>query len=771
MSSISPSLTILSEEQKFNGGNLLSWTTNMTQLLGAKGLSGYIDGKITSSTQTTTGTSTTHPTPIYSTTPSADEWHFRDQLTRGHITLNCTDIAGLGVNTTGTAKEAWDSIRTEWGTSTNMRQSHAQELLNKTTYVDGASVQDHIKLLRTQKVAVNDLSATAMNDETWCGIIIRSIPPMPRWLPVIPSLYTLTSPADIVFILLAHGMILDRGHENPSNVALTALRVGECTNPNCKARIRSTHRTENCYWPGGGKEGQFPPNFGQRSKANSATLSSRETTQHFALSAWISKQRRTGDTVSEILIEDLDERSHDMSPTMGDNTPLFDTLDNIHTFDNTSNAAAPNTRDPPTPDFTPTSVKTYTRKSMNLTDDRRNVPVEGEEVNLNRRVNREDNQPVPRLDEPERGPDDIDQASTLRVKENPTETDDYPTDSILEGDGGYKTAVTPGTNETNEMLFLAQPEEQSVCKVANGGSGEINWELTTVDDTESIWHLYTNQIPAQFNLDGGELVLKLMDPNVIPLKNQHLSAVARFVKVKDLPLAGTSLRIPDTFTFHAELLEGPPQISSDQPRGGGGVSWINPRKSRERRSPSTTFATQFSDNLHFEQSEDVDKADKADWTATTTTNEEQGQYNPETAKRHEVNPEEGDDAKSNPREADNATSNPLPQWDDAKSNPREADNATSNPLPQWDDAKSNPRKADDVKSNPLPQSDFNGAKTISMPMDQNAILLKGQHHHSLAEITQMENLPYQEGISPLMHAPMGTNPKTPPYNRDDRRIS
>ena len=115
MSSTSPSLTILSEEQKFNGDNLLSWTTNMTQLLGAKGLSGYIDGKITLPTKILSGTSTTHATPIYSTTPTADEWHFRDQLTRGHITLNCTDVAGLGVKTTGTAKEAWDSIQTEWG--------------------------------------------------------------------------------------------------------------------------------------------------------------------------------------------------------------------------------------------------------------------------------------------------------------------------------------------------------------------------------------------------------------------------------------------------------------------------------------------------------------------------------------------------------------------------------------------------------------------------------------------------------------------------------
>ena len=186
----------------------------MTQLLGAKGLSGYINGKINLPTQTPTRTTTTHPTPIYSTTPTADEWHFRDQLARGHITLNCVDVAGLGVVTTRTAKDAWDSIQNEWGKSTDMRRSHAQELLNQTIYVKGENIQDHIKLLRTRKVAVDNLSTTAMNDETWRGIIIRSIPPTPRWLPVIPSLYTLTSPADIVSILLAHGMILDRGHGN-----------------------------------------------------------------------------------------------------------------------------------------------------------------------------------------------------------------------------------------------------------------------------------------------------------------------------------------------------------------------------------------------------------------------------------------------------------------------------------------------------------------------------------------------------------------------------
>ena len=90
------------------------------------------------------------------------------------------------------AKEAWDSIQREWGRSTNMRRSHAQEALNKTTYVEGTDIQDHIKQLRTRRAAVDNLGTSIMNDETWRGIIIQSIPPTVKWLPVIPSLYAMS---------------------------------------------------------------------------------------------------------------------------------------------------------------------------------------------------------------------------------------------------------------------------------------------------------------------------------------------------------------------------------------------------------------------------------------------------------------------------------------------------------------------------------------------------------------------------------------------------
>ena len=88
------------------------------------------------SSTTVTATST----PIYSTTPTYDEWIFRDQLARGHIALNVKDMSSLGVNNTGTAKEAWDSIQSQWGKSTDMRRSYAQEALNCTKYTEGTDM-------------------------------------------------------------------------------------------------------------------------------------------------------------------------------------------------------------------------------------------------------------------------------------------------------------------------------------------------------------------------------------------------------------------------------------------------------------------------------------------------------------------------------------------------------------------------------------------------------------------------------------------------------
>ncbi len=81
MSSGTTSLTIFSEEQKFNGENLLQWNITMVQLLGSKGLNGYVDGKIVKPTSPTVTTTTPDPsTPIYSLIQATTSGHFVTNL-------------------------------------------------------------------------------------------------------------------------------------------------------------------------------------------------------------------------------------------------------------------------------------------------------------------------------------------------------------------------------------------------------------------------------------------------------------------------------------------------------------------------------------------------------------------------------------------------------------------------------------------------------------------------------------------------------------------
>ena len=175
---------------------------------------------------------------------------------------------------------------------------HRKPSIGRYMYVKGTEIQEHIKLLQTRKAMIDNLSTSVMNDEMWRGIIICSIPPTSKWLPIIPSLYAMSSLADIISTLFAYGMIIRRDTTNKlstsmnsPNTILVTKTSDRCTNLNCKVKKWSTHTTANCYWPGGGKEGQLPQNFGQRNCTNLAESSMPTPTstqpEHFVLSAHI----------------------------------------------------------------------------------------------------------------------------------------------------------------------------------------------------------------------------------------------------------------------------------------------------------------------------------------------------------------------------------------------------------------------------------------------------------------------------------------------------
>jgi hypothetical protein len=101
-------------------------------------------------------------------------------------------------------------------------------------------------------------------------VLIRSMPADPRWLGLQGDLFASTT-TDEAFALIKTVAISTGMPEHSAEVATSTSTVlnssapkRRCTNPQCKAINKTSHTFENCYWPGGGKEGQFLPNFRNR---------------------------------------------------------------------------------------------------------------------------------------------------------------------------------------------------------------------------------------------------------------------------------------------------------------------------------------------------------------------------------------------------------------------------------------------------------------------------------------------------------------------------
>ncbi len=171
------------------------------------------------------------------------EWVFRDQLAHSHIVLNVLDPIGLGVKTDGMAKECWDSIIEEHAKKTDMALSEAEASLNATKFDGNSDINAHVADLHTKRHAVNDLRATALTDQEFKGIIIRSIVPTDNWMPILPSLYQMATSSDIISHLQTHAATLCAVGKGPS--LSQALVAGApttpcgCHNPDCKARNKT----------------------------------------------------------------------------------------------------------------------------------------------------------------------------------------------------------------------------------------------------------------------------------------------------------------------------------------------------------------------------------------------------------------------------------------------------------------------------------------------------------------------------------------------------
>jgi len=105
----------------------------------------------------------------------------------------------------------------------------------------------------------------SISDASFHTIILGSLPA--SWDAIVATLYTTTSSVDALIQLDAHWSRIsshDRKRLN-SSTSPTALQASTSRrivyeNKNCQ---RPGHSIEDCYWVGGGKQGQFPLGFGK----------------------------------------------------------------------------------------------------------------------------------------------------------------------------------------------------------------------------------------------------------------------------------------------------------------------------------------------------------------------------------------------------------------------------------------------------------------------------------------------------------------------------
>lgn len=266
------------EESHFDGTNYSTFKNRVLIAARARGARGYLDGTIKKPDDSDTKISEIKGTEWTSKTPSLEEWEERDAWALGLIIYNTKNPVGLGIKMDGSAAEAWQALTDNYGVFSEIAAMNAEKHLRATEFRDGMDFLKHVEDMREKWKAATEKGAT-INDSVFRTILIASLPE--SWNTVVAGIYAMTKSKDVIAALTIHWdrLVLQK---QKAGISATALQVQTsqtkqrlvCVNPNCR---RTGHSIENCYWRGGGKEGQFPPNFRNRDK-NTTTPSQNNAT-------------------------------------------------------------------------------------------------------------------------------------------------------------------------------------------------------------------------------------------------------------------------------------------------------------------------------------------------------------------------------------------------------------------------------------------------------------------------------------------------------------
>jgi hypothetical protein len=148
---------------------------------------------------------------------------------------------------------------------------------------------EHVSRLRTLWQVANDMGAK-IEDKGFRSIFISLLGE--EWDTVVPVLHTFTTSAEVISFVTMHADRLNRVPASTSPGSTTALTTNTyndrdarraarknliCSNPQCNAPGHKGHTIADCFWPGGGKEGQWPSWWKGKRPMGAATVNYLET--------------------------------------------------------------------------------------------------------------------------------------------------------------------------------------------------------------------------------------------------------------------------------------------------------------------------------------------------------------------------------------------------------------------------------------------------------------------------------------------------------------
>jgi hypothetical protein len=209
------------------------------------------------------------------------------------LILNVKNPVGLGLKVDGTAAEAMQSLEDNHNKVTEMGLVNALRNLHTAYLIPGTPLSEHVSRLRTLSQVANDMDAK-IDDTTFRTIFISLLGE--EWDNVVPALHTFKTSSEVISFVSMHAERLNRVPSTSTSTLTTALAANTydnrdarraarknlvCSNPQCGAPGRKGHTIADCFWPGGGKEGQWPSWW--KGKRPTAVANNVET---FAFTAW-----------------------------------------------------------------------------------------------------------------------------------------------------------------------------------------------------------------------------------------------------------------------------------------------------------------------------------------------------------------------------------------------------------------------------------------------------------------------------------------------------